>query len=71
MTKILVLNAGSSTLKYQLFDVNGENYDVIAKGNAERIGRDASFVGIKYANGDKKEVYLDAYKKFENRKIDK
>ncbi len=59
MTKILVLNAGSSTLKYQLFDVNGENYDVIAKGNAERIGRDASFVGIKYANGDKKEVKVD------------
>lgn len=59
MTKILVLNAGSSTLKYQLFDVNGANYDVIAKGNAERIGRDASFVGIKYANGDKKEVKVD------------
>lgn len=59
MTKILVLNAGSSTLKYQLFNVSGENYDVIAKGNAERIGRDASFVGIKYANGDKKEVKAD------------
>lgn len=59
MTKILVLNAGSSTLKYQLFNVNGETYDVIAKGNAERIGRDASFVGIKYANGDKKEVSVD------------
>lgn len=59
MTKILVLNAGSSTLKYQLFDVNGENYDVIAKGNAERIGRDASFVGIKYADGNKKEVKVD------------
>ena len=59
MSKILVLNAGSSTLKYQLFNVEGENYDVIAKGNAERIGRDASFVGIKYANGNKKEVTVD------------
>ena len=59
MKKILVLNAGSSTLKYQLFNVDGENYDVIAKGNAERIGRDASFVGIKYANGSKKEVQVD------------
>lgn len=59
MKKILVLNAGSSTLKYQLFNVDGENYDVVAKGNAERIGRDASFVGIKYANGDKKEVQVD------------
>lgn len=57
--KILVLNSGSSTLKYQLFDVAGENYDVICKGNAERIGRDASFVGIKYANGNKKEVKVD------------
>ncbi len=57
--KILVLNAGSSTLKYQLFNINGDNYEVIAKGNAERIGRDASFVGIKYADGSKKEVVVD------------
>ncbi len=57
--KILVLNAGSSTLKYQLFNVDGENYDVIAKGNAERIGRSASFVGIKYTDGSKKEVSVD------------
>ena len=57
--KILVLNSGSSTLKYQLFDVNNQEYNVIAKGNAERIGRDASFVGIKYANGDKKEVKVN------------
>ena len=57
--KILVLNSGSSTLKYQLFDVSGNNYNVIAKGNAERIGRDASFVGIKYANGSKKEVQVN------------
>lgn len=59
MKKILVLNSGSSTLKYQLFNVEGNKYDVVAKGNAERIGRDASFVGIKYANGDKKEVVVD------------
>lgn len=57
--KILVLNAGSSTLKYQLFNVDNGNYEVIAKGNAERIGRDASFVGIKYADGSKKEVVVD------------
>lgn len=59
MKKILVLNAGSSTLKYQLFNVDGDKYDVVAKGNAERIGRDASFVGIKYADGSKKEVAVD------------
>ncbi len=34
--KILVLNAGSSSLKYQLF--NMESGDVLAKGNCERIG---------------------------------
>ena len=34
--KILVINAGSSSMKYQLIDMNGES--VIAKGNCERIG---------------------------------
>ena len=34
--KILVINAGSSSLKYQLFDM--ENGDVLAKGLCERIG---------------------------------
>lgn len=57
--KILVLNSGSSTLKYQLFNVNGDNYEIICKGNAERIARDASFVGIKYADGTKKEISVE------------
>ncbi|MDR3085690.1 MAG: acetate kinase [Christensenellaceae bacterium] len=34
--KILVINAGSSSLKYQLFDMDTES--VIAKGQAEKIG---------------------------------
>ncbi|WP_099205214.1 acetate/propionate family kinase [Scatolibacter rhodanostii] len=34
--KILVINAGSSSLKYQLIDM--ENERVLAKGNCERIG---------------------------------
>lgn len=34
--KILVINAGSSSLKYQLIDMTNE--DVIAKGNCDRIG---------------------------------
>lgn len=37
--KILVINAGSSSLKYQLIDMSGEV--VLAKGNCERIGMDA------------------------------
>lgn len=36
--KILVVNAGSSSLKYQLFDM--ETGEVLAKGNCERIGID-------------------------------
>ena len=59
MKKILVLNSGSSSLKYQLFNVDGEDYKVVAKGLAERIGIDGSKVSIKYADGNKKEVSVD------------
>ncbi len=34
--KILVINAGSSSLKYQL--INMETEEVVAKGTCERIG---------------------------------
>ena len=34
--KVLVINSGSSSLKYQLIDM--ENESVIAKGTCERIG---------------------------------
>lgn len=40
--KVLVLNAGSSSLKYQLIDMSNE--EVLAKGNFERIGQDNSFL---------------------------
>ena len=59
MKKILVLNTGSSSLKYQLFNVDGSQYDVVAKGNAERIGIDGGFVGIKYSDGTKKQIKMD------------
>ncbi len=63
MKKILVLNSGSSSLKYQLFDVEGDNYTVVAKGNAERIGIYGSFVSIKAGDNDKviKEVALPSH----------
>lgn len=51
--KILVLNCGSSSLKYQLLDMSTES--VIAKGNFERIGENESFLTHKM-NG-KKYVY--------------
>jgi len=38
LLKILVINAGSSSLKYQLIDMDGER--MLAKGNCERIGID-------------------------------
>ncbi len=51
--KILVINAGSSSLKFQLFDMEGEK--VIAKGNCEKIGLEGSFIGYK-TTGEKKEL---------------
>ncbi len=45
--KILVINAGSSSLKYQLIDMDSKN--VLAKGNCERIGIDGRF---KHKTGD-------------------
>ena len=39
---VLVINAGSSSLKYQLFDMDTEQ--VIAKGNCERIGLRGGFI---------------------------
>ena len=47
--KILVINAGSSSLKYQLLDMTDES--VIAKGNCERIGMSGSLIGHKTADG--------------------
>ena len=48
--KILVLNCGSSSLKYQLMDMSDES--VMAQGNYERIGQDNSFLTHK-VNGEK------------------
>ena len=52
--KVLVINSGSSSLKYQLIDMETEG--VIAKGNCERIGIDGSKLTHK-ANG--KELVVD------------
>lgn len=58
MKKILVLNSGSSSLKYQLFNVENGHYEVIAKGVADRIGIPGSFVEIKI-NGEKRKREVD------------
>lgn len=49
--KILVLNCGSSSLKYQL--INMEDESVLAKGLVERIGIDGSILTHKPAGKDK------------------
>ena len=51
--KYLVVNAGSSSLKYSLY--NAEDKKVIVSGNVEKINEDGSCIIIK-ANGNKKEI---------------
>ncbi|MBC5581236.1 acetate kinase [Anaerofilum sp. BX8] len=47
--KILVINCGSSSLKYQLIDMDGEK--VLCKGNCERIGIPGGMITHKTADG--------------------
>lgn len=49
--KVLVLNCGSSSLKYQL--INMQNEEVLAKGIAERIGIEDGFVKHEAIGKDK------------------
>ena len=49
--KILVLNCGSSSIKYKLFDM--DKNDVIAQGGIEKIGMNGSFLKLTDANGEK------------------
>ena len=53
---ILIVNAGSSSLKYQLLDMDKEK--VIAKGNCEKIGLSDPF--ISYKHDGKEEIYKGA-----------
>lgn len=56
--KILVLNCGSSSLKYQL--INMETEEVLASGKYERIGEKEAFITHK-AQGKKVEIKKPAY----------
>ncbi len=49
--KILVLNCGSSSIKYQLFDM--EKKEVLTKGGIEKIGLHGSFLKNHRNDGDK------------------
>ena len=51
---ILVLNCGSSSLKYQLLDMkNDDVYDLLAKGLVERIGMDTGCIKHQSAGKEK------------------
>ena len=55
--KILVLNCGSSSIKYALYNMDDKS--VMTSGGAERVGLDGAFVKVKLANGDKKQIMHD------------
>ena len=55
--KILVLNCGSSSIKYKLYDMDGEK--VLAQGGVERIGIDGAFIKVTLPNGEKKQIMHD------------
>ncbi|MEW6710631.1 MAG: acetate kinase [Candidatus Riflebacteria bacterium] len=52
--KILVLNCGSSSIKYQLFDMQSNS--VLAKGLAQRVGQAGSTIDFRKGNDGKKDV---------------
>lgn len=52
--KILVLNCGSSSIKYKLF--NMDNNEVIAQGGIEKIGMAGSFLKLTTQSGEKKVI---------------
>lgn len=54
---ILVLNCGSSSIKYKLYDMDNEA--VLAQGGVERIGLDEAFIKVKLNNGEKKQIMAD------------
>ena len=55
--KILVLNCGSSSIKYALY--NMDTKEAMTSGGAERVGLDGAFVKVKLANGEKKQIMHD------------
>ena len=55
--KILVLNCGSSSIKYALYNMDDKS--VMTSGGAERVGLDGAFVKVKLADGSKKQIMHD------------
>ena len=55
--KILVLNCGSSSIKYKIYNMDDES--VLAQGGVERIGLDEAFIKITLPSGEKKIIMHD------------
>lgn len=55
--KILVLNCGSSSIKYALYNMDDKS--VMTSGGAERVGLDNAFVKVKLPDGEKRKVMHD------------
>ncbi len=72
--KILVINAGSSSLKYQLIDMDNEK--MLAKGNCEKIGLEMGIFGHKTADGREKKIeirmanHTEAFEQVKNALLD-
>ncbi len=67
--KVLVLNSGSSSLKYQLIETDTET--VLAKGLAERIGVVGGGGKIKYETGASGKLEVDVHMADHDRAMDK
>ena len=47
------MNCGSSSIKYQLFNMDSNNWSVMAKGGVEKVGLKGSFLKHEKENGEK------------------
>lgn len=54
---ILVLNCGSSSVKYKLIEIKANK--TLAEGGVEKIGLPDAFIKLKFEDGSKKEIALD------------
>lgn len=54
---ILVLNCGSSSVKYKLIEIKSNT--VLAEGGVEKIGLPDAFIKLKFDDGSKKTIDLD------------
>lgn len=52
--KVLVLNSGSSSVKYKLIDIDSNSHETLAEGGVEKIGLPGGFLKYKAPDGNKK-----------------